>query len=218
MRREPVKRVRKKEPPGQKTSGQKPSGQKPVRKKASSQKPSRQKKSLAVLVIILFFIAVALLISFFISSKFHKYTVTSGSMEPGIMTGDTILISEFGSSYEVGDIIVFNDPDGGENGMIKRIIGVPGDNISVQDGVLYRNGQEQSEYYVVGNWDYWQAGLEYGVGHGEWVGKTLGEDEYYVMGDNRKISKDSRYFGAITKGAIVGKAIARTSPTVGLIK
>lgn len=96
-----------------------------------------------------------------------------------------------------GEVIVFAPPAGGNGDLIKRVIAVPGDHIRIADGWVYINGRRLDEPYVNG------AGT---VCAGPWCDLTLGADEYYVMGDNRVNSSDSRLWGPIRAGTIVGKA------------
>lgn len=96
-----------------------------------------------------------------------------------------------------GDVVVFRPPFQSHDDLIKRVIGVPGDHVVVAGGQVFVNGQLQSEPRV--------AGAET-VCAGRWCDVRLGPDEYYVMGDNRNNSSDSRVFGPIRGGTIVGKA------------
>ena len=98
-----------------------------------------------------------------------------------------------------GDVIVFEPPimDRGNRDFIKRVIGGPGDHIVVRDGRISVNGQLMNEPYLPGTPTY--CG-------GQYCDVTLGADEYYVMGDNRANSSDSRLWGPVRGDAIVGKA------------
>lgn len=134
---------------------------------------------------------------------FNKAKVQSGSMEPTIMTGQNILcITPALHGLKEGNIIEFYiDPDKiGTNGAnyatdykgrvtyIKRIIGMPGDTIKLTgDGYVYRNGEKLEEPYIQGNITYPKEGETEQI-------FVVPENEYFVMGDNRTDSYDSRYW------------------------
>jgi signal peptidase I len=100
---------------------------------------------------------------------------------------------------ERGDVIVFVPPlpNRGDRDFIKRVIGVPGDRVSVRDGRVFVNGQLALENYI--------PGVQTFCG-GQWCDVNLGPDQYYVMGDNRGNSSDSRLWGPVPADHIVGKA------------
>lgn len=131
-----------------------------------------------------------------------KVTVVGNSMENNLMDGSQVLVNRF--TYNLtdpksGDVIVFL-PNGNEKShyYIKRVVGVPGDKVQIINGVLYVNGElfDEQDTEVIKN-----AGLAE-----EEI--TVGEDEYFVLGDNRNSSEDSRYanIGNIKKEYITGKA------------
>ncbi len=96
-----------------------------------------------------------------------------------------------------GEVIVFAPPVGGGDDLIKRVIGVPGDHVRIAGGQVYINGRRLHEPYLRGADT---ACL------GPWCDLILGADEYYVMGDNRAGSSDSRLWGPVLAGKIIGKA------------
>lgn len=136
---------------------------------------------------------------------FFGYTLSNvgESMEPTLKSGDRVLINRL--VYQVkspsyGDLIVFK-PNGNENAhyYIKRVVGKPGDTVTIQSGRVFVNGELLNE--TVQTESMQDAGLaEDGV--------KLGEDEYFVLGDNRNNSEDSRSanIGNIKKDDILGKA------------
>jgi len=163
--------------------------------------------------------------------------IPSASMEPTLLVGDFLLLDRQSVSGDSnpwmpatgvarGDVVVFHDPvDDPAVHLVKRVIGIPGDRIHLRDGVVYRNGQPLKEPYAVyreaaanryrddfpdlqtmqarvnPNWWIRLRGL---VHDGE---VTVPADSYFVMGDNRNDSEDSRYWGFVPKAAIVGRPV-----------
>jgi len=147
-------------------------------------------------------VAVAFLLALFINRFIiFKVIVTSGSMENIIMKGDkvfTFRLSYLFSDPERGDIVVFPYPDNEEVDYIKRIIGLPGDKIEIRDGILYINDERYDEDYILEPMDEEDFGPV-----------VVPEDCYFMMGDNRNSSMDSRYWvnKFVERDKIKGKAI-----------
>jgi signal peptidase I len=97
-----------------------------------------------------------------------------------------------------GEVVVFHPPlpNSFDRDFIKRVIGLPGDHVQVRDGRVFVNGQELQEQYL--------RSAQTFCG-GQWCDVTLGEDEYYMMGDNRTNSSDSRLWGPVRGNRIIGK-------------
>lgn len=163
-----------------------------------------------------FFIVAALVLS---ELAFPRSSIDGPSMEPTLFTGQHLLISRvdylFGDPQR-GDIAVFDPPNEAKEMLIKRVIGVPGDTVELRPTTVSVNGQEtsDSELYVNGE----LVDEPYFVNRpctlrcsGTW---TLGPDEYFMMGDNRNHSNDSRNtsVGVIPRDHIVGRAIWRHWP------
>ncbi len=130
-------------------------------------------------------------------------TVPTGSMENTIMPGDDLLGLRVAYLFEEpkrGDIIVFKFPDDESQKFIKRIIGLPGDLVQIQDGKIYINGSDSAleEPYLKEEWTVNAGPYEF----------VVPEGCYFVMGDNRNDSMDSRYWNNpfVTKEEFIGKA------------
>lgn len=163
-------------------------------------------------------IAIAVVLGLLILQLVKPTIVKEHSMMPSLNENDYIFLSK--QSYrlhepERGDIIVFHtdllQANGQEKLLIKRIIGISGDVISISDGTVYRNGEALSEPYT----------LE-GVTVSEMEEVEVPEDCLFVMGDNRQNSIDSRddSVGCIEEDRILGKAFFRLYPfdQIGIIK
>ncbi|MHB8963713.1 MAG: signal peptidase I [Saccharofermentanales bacterium] len=153
--------------------------------------------------------AIGLLLVFFVV---QRNEVIGSSMEPNLYENDQLLVQKvsklFKNGIEYGDIITVNalDLDGhiGDKNIIKRVIGIPGDSIEIKDGKVYRNGEMLEEAYLQED--------NTGERTAEYSKVTLDKDEYYVLGDHRSVSLDSRTFGPITKDRIIGEVLIRFFP------
>lgn len=122
-----------------------------------------------------------------------RVNVEGVSMEPTYKTGDVLLINRLDKTPERGEIVTFYR---GNDKLIKRTIAIPGDTITIKGSSVFVNGEKIKEDYI-NEETFDGGGLESNV-------LTLGEDEYFMMGDNRNHSTDSRYFGVVTKDKIIG--------------
>lgn len=158
-------------------------------------------------VVQIFVIAAAIIIPvrYFLVQPF---IVKGASMEGSYFDGEYLVIDELTPrfrEYERGEVVVFRPPNSSGQHYIKRVIGLPGETVEVKDGKItiyndeYPNGVQLQEEYID----------DYTVGH-QLV--DLGLDEYYLLGDNRDHSLDSRKFGAVKEGAIVGRVWLRGLP------
>lgn len=155
---------------------------------------------LDILQIVVFAVAIFLFVYLLILQP-HK--IHGKSMFPNFDDGEFLLTDKISYRFNKparGDVIVFKSPDGKDE-YIKRIIGIPSETIKVQDGKVYINGKEIVESYLSED-QYTNAG-RFAENGKEF---KIPEDSYFVMGDNRDHSLDSRAFGFIEREKIVGKA------------
>jgi signal peptidase I len=155
-------------------------------------------------------LVVALVIKTFLLSAFY---IPSESMTPTLKVGDRVMVNKV--SYDLhaihrGDIVVFKRPPG-ESGdpsikdLIKRVIALPGETIESREGQVYIGGRLLSEPYLPRGTQTLNLPL-----------RTIPADQYFVMGDNRTNSKDSRFIGPIPGSLIVGRAFIRVWPLSAL--
>jgi signal peptidase I len=153
-------------------------------------------------VVIVSALLVAILVKTFLVQAFY---IPSPSMTPTLQVDDRVLVNKL--SYDLhgvhrGDIIVFKSPQpAAEKDLIKRVVGLPGDTVEGRDGHVVVNGQELKESY-----------LPAGVQTGTFGPVTITPKHYWVMGDNRPNSSDSRVFGAIPESLIIGRAFVKVWP------
>jgi signal peptidase I len=193
---------------------------------------TKPKKSLAgsaieLVAIVATALGLALVIQAFVVKP---YRIPSGSMLPTLHINQRVLVNRIGTHFgspSIGDIIVFNaptvtdrcanptegisdvpgssakpcgvaQPQESGTAFIKRVVGLPGDRIAIRGGHVFRNGVKEKDSYI--------APCN-GGGACDFPGTiTIPRDEYFMMGDNRGDSDDSRYWGPIRKSWIIGKA------------
>lgn len=137
---------------------------------------------------------------------FKPFQVSGSSMHPTFIDGEYILtnlITLRFNELKKGDVIVFEAPNDSEKDFIKRIIGLPGDSVSLMNGDIYLSGQklDESAYLVSDVRTYGGAFLT----EGQTV--IVPNNEYFAVGDNRSHSSDSRQFGFIKREKIIGKSM-----------
>jgi signal peptidase I len=185
-------------------------------------------------------LAAFLIVTVLNSKVFAKVQVQQSSMENTLFPNQQLIIDKLSYNFAApkrGDIIIFLENDqkgtivddtlrtvgdilsifsydkrGNEKNarLVKRVIGVPGDEIDIKDGYVYVNEEKLEEYYIKGETISGKFKLP----------AKIGENKLFVLGDNRRVSKDSREFGLIDFKQVEGKAIYRVYPfnNVGKIK
>ncbi|OIP79410.1 MAG: signal peptidase I [Parcubacteria group bacterium CG08_land_8_20_14_0_20_48_21] len=148
-------------------------------------------------------------VRFFLIQPFY---VKGASMEPNFFDHEYLIINEI--SYRLGepkrgDIVVFRYPDDRRQFFIKRIIGLPNEQIAIREGKVWIAMRGSDDLSVL-NEPYLSPGTI--VNSPETKPLTLGPDEYFVMGDNRNQSMDSRIFGTVKKELLIGKTWIRGWP------
>lgn len=156
-------------------------------------------KTIAVIVVLAFIIRVFVI---------QPFIVEGESMEPTFQTKDYLITEKVSYRFrppQRGEVVIFNPPDRSTENYIKRIIGLPGDQIEIREGNIYVNKQKLIEPYLT-NID------KTLVAQKEGYTTILKDDEYFVMGDNRSHSRDSREIGSIPKQNVVSKVWFRLLP------
>ncbi len=145
----------------------------------------------------------------------QPFIVTGASMEPNFHTGEYLIIDDL--SYHTGDpkrgdIIVFKYPKDTSQYFLKRIIGLPGEKVRIEaDGSVVVFNSEHSEGWKLEENKYLpNENITFPAGAPQTI--QLGSQEYYVLGDNRAVSSDSRYWGPVPKKNIVGRVFVRAFP------
>jgi signal peptidase I len=177
--------------------------------KAGPRGRNRQGRSLVRIVcewvaIIAVALSVALLVR---ATVVQAFWIPTTSMTPTLKVGDRLLVDKV--SFQVreihrGEIIVFERPATVTEefkDLIKRVVGLPGDTVEGHDGGVYVNGKRLAEPY-----------LPAGLTTKDFPPQQVPIDNYFVMGDNREVSWDSRFWGTVERKLVVGKALVRVWP------
>jgi signal peptidase I len=200
----------------------------------SAARKKREKSTANSIIELVVIVAIALGLALGIQAFLIKpYKIPSESMVPTLQVGQRVLVNRIGTHFgdpEVGDILVFHPPKGAENGLdqcgvdhpadqgcpkatpeqadvnyIKRVVGVPGDTLKVVGGHVIRNGKRESDGYIAPcQGDEAECSLPRPI-------RVL-PGHYFLMGDNRGNSDDSRFWGPIPKDSIIGEAFATYWP------
>lgn len=172
---------------------------------------SKGKEILSTLMYIIVALVIFMLVRQFL---FAPVSVEGDSMVPTLHDDDRLILNKV-AGIDRFDIVVFNAPDEPEKQYIKRVIGVPGDTIEVRDDVLFVNGEEVPEeylaadYFTVDESDNFTDDFNLAILTGM---EKVPEGQYFLLGDNRINSKDSRFFGFVEESAIIGTTDLRIWP------
>lgn len=152
---------------------------------------------LGILVDILETLLLSVVLFFLINAVSARIRIDGSSMEPNLHHGEFVIVSKVNYKLgepERGDVVVFDFPRNITQEYIKRIIGLPGDQIMIRDGQVYVNGEALVEPYLKMEPQY----------EGEWV---VEDNELFVLGDNRNNSSDSHNWGMVPMENVVGEAL-----------
>ncbi len=185
-----------------------------AKKNETIEKTAEENKSMGreILDLVIYVAVVALIVYLILHFVGQRTVVNGDSMDNTLKDGQSLIMDKISYRFhdpERFDIVIFPGPE--ENGespyFIKRVIGLPGETVQIVDGKVYIDG-EKLESDVYGITDI----IEYpGIAEEP---LTLGEDEYFCLGDNRPVSYDSRYreVGPVTRGEFIGKVWIRIWP------
>ncbi len=177
----------------------------------------KEKKDVAIWKVVLYCVVVILLVVGFQKFLFMPVRVDGDSMNPALNDKDILLVNRFQykkESPERFDMVVFNYKYDNSTRYVKRVIGLPGETVEIKENKIYIDSEELKEYYGI-----YDDNIRYLE---DYPAYTLAEDEYFVLGDNREHSVDSRSgdVGPVSESMIIGKAAFRLFPmnAIGSLK
>ncbi len=153
-----------------------------------------------IVKVVLISLAIILPIRYFLVQPFY---VEGASMEPNFYDKEYLIIDEISYRFQNpqrGEVIILKNPDDRHFYFIKRVVALPGEKVSVLNGRVFINDKQLDETYIKN------------FSHDDYGPTTLESDEYFVMGDNRNNSSDSRYFGPLKRQDIIGRVWVRGWP------
>jgi signal peptidase I len=179
---------------------------------SEERRPATKKGGGALEYLVILLVSFALVFGFVRPFVMEAFWIPSGSMIPTLEIGDRVLVNKFIYRFtdpRRGDIIVFESVDNSNEDLIKRVVGLPGDEIAVRSGKLFVNGEPQKEPYT----------NKKAPDRSFFAKTTVPKNYVFVMGDNRGNSADSRVFGPLPEKNIEGEAFLRFWPPdrIGLL-
>ncbi len=161
---------------------------------------SRRRSSVSIVVEFVVIFLVAYMMAYGLQNYiFGNFQIQQHSMEPNLYENDRVLINRivyYYSDPDRGDIVILVDPMGSKNDFVKRVVALPGELIEIKDGKTYINDKLIDEEYLSKD----KSNEDIGP-------LRIPEDSYFVMGDNRSVSSDSRRFGPVKGDNILGKVM-----------
>ena len=159
--------------------------------------------TLRLVIGLLVFLVVGTIWAGFLSGQIKALEVLSDSMAPTIIRGDRLLVRSFTKGdIERGMLVILTSPDDNGPDLVKRVVGIPGDRVGLKNGIFVVNGEPNgvnggppTRYRRGGSGDF-----------------TMGEGQYFLLGDNRLESHDSMEFGPVPRDLITGRVILRYAP------
>lgn len=162
----------------------------------------------AVVRDILVTLAIAAVIFLALRTSIQSFDIEQPSMQPNFYAGQRVLVNKlvyrFGEPQR-GDVIIFQSPISQQGNLIKRVIGLPGESVEIKDGIVYIHKQDGQVLAL--NEPYVKE-----PARNDFTGSQIPENTYFVLGDNRNISDDSRYGWVVPRQNIIGKAWLITWP------
>ncbi|MDQ3966172.1 MAG: signal peptidase I [Actinomycetota bacterium] len=161
-------------------------------------RPSKKGGGVLELLVVLL-VAFGLVFGFLRPFVVQSFWIPTESMVPTLEVGDRVFVNKFVYRFaepERGDIVVFKNVEGGQEELIKRVVGVPGDEVTIRNGVLFVNEERWEEPYINSQ----------SLDSSSFGSMTVPEGKVFVMGDNRANSRDSRFFGPIPIENVEGEA------------
>lgn len=179
-----------------------------------SEPPKNSFRWSELIQVVLLTLAIVIPVRLFLANPFK---VDGASMEPTYYDKEYLVVDELSYHFQMpqrGEVVVFHPPSDPSKYFIKRVIGLPGETIELMNGVVkiynqqYQTGWTLDERSYLDLSDYSKEEMQAMTMRP----LTLGPDEYFLMGDNRRASYDSRYFGGVKRSALVGRAWLRGFP------
>ncbi|MBE5939934.1 MAG: signal peptidase I [Lachnospiraceae bacterium] len=190
--------------------------EKNIKQVKENRKHQRNKKFIDECLETLLYLGIAFLAAYLVTTYVAQRTVVDGSsMERTLTDKDNLIVDKISYKFtdiKRFDIVVFpyDDSSRGEVFYIKRIIGLPGEIVTITDGKIYIT-DENGQYELVEDYGYYSDDKKM-EGYAAEKSVVLGDDEYFVLGDNRNGSSDSRMIGPVNEKDIIGKAFFRITP------